>query len=384
MEELGFDIDGLLSDEEAQKLFLEDPDTAPGQDTGEEDESPEIENEPDAEDPEDTKGPERVGEGKDEIDEEEEGAAPENDGGSSPTVFYSSIAKALKDDGIFPDLDDETIKNVKGPDDFGEFFEQAVQSRMDEVTKRIYGALNSGVEPTKIQQYEQTLNYLDGISESAISAEGDEGDELRRYLIYNDLLTRGYSQERANREVKKSFDLNTEIADAKDALASLQEYYEKQYEQIRKDAETAHNAAVAKQKKDAEDFKKMVIDTEFALGDQKLDKKTRQKVYDSVVKPVYKDPDTGKLLTQVQKFQKEQPLEFLKQLGLWFVLTDGGKDMVGFTKGKVRSEKHKAMRELAQKLSATSLNSDGSLRFASGESDGGSNDLLLSDDWKIG
>ena len=120
------------------------------------------------------------------------------------------------------------------------------------------------------------------------------------------------------------------------------------------------------------------------LGDQKLDKRTRQKVYDAVSKPVYKDPDTGRLLTKVQKFQKEQPLEFLKQLGLWFVLTNEGKDLVGFTKDKVRSEKHKAIRDLANKINATSVNTDGSLRFASGESTDGGADLLLSDDWKVG
>ena len=103
-----------------------------------------------------------------------------------------------------------------------------------------------------------------------------------------------------------------------------------------------------------------------------------------MTKPIYKDENTGRLLTAVQKYQQDNPLEFLKQLGLWYVLTDGGKDMVGFTKGKVRSEKHKAMRELENKLKATSLNSDGTLRFVSGEPGGSDSDLLLSDDWKVG
>ena len=110
----------------------------------------------------------------------------------------------------------------------------------------------------------------------------------------------------------------------------------------------------------------------------------RQKIYDATQKPVYKDPETGKFLTEIQKFQKENPLEFLKQLGMWFVLTEGGKNMTGFTKEKVKSEKHKAMRELENKIVAGSFNEDGSLRFAGDNSNDGEQDILLSDDWKIG
>ena len=118
------------------------------------------------------------------------------------------------------------------------------------------------------------------------------------------------------------------------------------------------------------------------LGETKLDKKTCQRVYDAVSRPVYKDPDTGRLLTAVQKFQKEQPLEFLKQLGMWFVLTDGGKNTEGFTKEAVKAEKNKGIRELEKKLNASSLNPDGSLRYTSATGD--MTDPLLSDGWKIG
>lgn len=387
MEGFSFDIDGLLSDEEAEKLFNEESDTPPeNEDNGGEEKD--LEEETNAEDAgvdETPDEPEKVGKGKDEnTDEETEDAAPENEGGSSPNVFYSSIANALKDDGIFPDLDDETIKGIKGPEDFGELFEREIQSRLDETSKRIYTALNNGVTPTEIQQYESTLNYLAGISEDDISAEGDDGDNLRKQILYNDLINRGFSEERAKREIKKSFDAGTDVEDAKDALDGLRVTYKNKYDGLLKDAQKRTDEFKRQQDKEAREFKKMVIDNEIVLGDQKLDQRTRQKVYDAVSKPVYKDPDTGKLLTQVQKFQKEQPLEFMKQLGLWFVLTDGGKDLVGFTKGKVRAEKHKAIKELERKITANSINSDGTLRFVSGGVDEGGEDLLLSDDWKVG
>ena len=106
------------------------------------------------------------------------------------------------------------------------------------------------------------------------------------------------------------------------------------------------------------------------------------KPFDAVSKPVYKDKDTGQMLTQIQRMQKENPLEFLKQIGMWFVLTDGGKNPVGLVKQQVLSEKNKGIRELERKINGTMLNADGSLRYASGTA--GGSEKLLEDGWQIG
>ena len=138
----GFDIDGLLSEEEAAQLFSEDSgdDTALMQEMGEEDNgSPEQE----AEEPEETREPEKVGNRK-VNDKEKEDVQSDDGGSSSPNVFYSSIAGALKDEGVFPDLDDDTIKGIQGPEDFLELFEKAVTSRMDERIRRVDEALGAG------------------------------------------------------------------------------------------------------------------------------------------------------------------------------------------------------------------------------------------------
>ena len=150
---------------------------------------------------------------------------------------------------------------------------------------------------------------------------------------------------------------------------------------MQKEAKANAERAKAEQKKNADNFRKMVLDDEVKVGETELDKRTRQRVYDAVSKPVWKDPDTGHLLTQVQKFQKEKPLEFLKQIGLWFVLTDGGKDMSGLVKTQARLEKNKNIRELERKINTSQLGTDGSLRYSSGV--GPDTDPLLSDGWKV-
>lgn len=398
MEDFTFDQSGLLSDEEAEKLFGEDVMDNETQETVEDGNEPEKENEetvaPENDEdkfidnnPAEEHGfiqvPESVG--KDDKDSKEtEDAEPDNGGGSSPDVFYSSIASALKDAGVFPDLDDETVKNTKSAEDFAELIEEAAKARLEDQQRRVYEALNAGVPNDTVRQYEQTIQYLDSINEESLSAEGDDGENLRKQILYNDFINRGFTQDRANREIKKSFDAGTDVEDAQDALEGLRAYYKDAYSKVLDDADKAHKAAVARQRQSAEELRKMVMEDELVLGDQKLDKNTRQRVYDAVSKPVYKDPETGKLLTQIQKFQKEKPLEFLKQIGLWYVLTDGGKDLVGFTKGKVRDEKLKAIRDLTHKIKTSSMRPDGSLRFATGGDETRSEDVLLSDDWNIG
>lgn len=372
MEDFSFDIGAILSPEEADKLF-EEADKGNAPDTSAND----VENEPAEEEEQDVQTSEKVGE----EDETEENAITQKGDGSSPNV-YSSIASALKKDGIFPDFEDKELDAVTTPEDFAELFEKAIQSRLDERQKRIDEALGNGVEPDTIKRYEQTLQYLGGITEDAISAEDEAGENLRKQLIYNDLINRGYSQEKAQRELEKSFRSGSDVDDAKDALDALNKFYRSGYEKVQKEAKDKAEAIRENQKKQSEDFRKLVLEDEVKLGETKLDKRTCQRVYDAVSKPVYKDPQTGRLLTAVQKFQQEKPLEFLKQLGMWYVLTDGGKNTEGFTKEQVRAEKNKGIRELERKINTTSLNSDGSLRYTSGS--GGDSDPLLSDGWKVG
>lgn len=376
MEDFSLDINSILSPEEAEE-FLKDIDA---QEEQEQVEEPAAKEKNDTQTEEIEESPEGVGQ-EEENDETVDDAATKQSDGPSPSKFYSSIARALKDDGIFPDFTDEELDAVNSPEDFGELFEKAVTAKFDERMKRIDSALGNGVSPDQVKMYEQTISYLSSITDEAIKDESENGETLRKQLIYNDLITRGYSEDRAKREVEKSFKSDSDIDDAKDALEALTKYYQSNYAKLQNDAKAQADAAREAQKQNADKFRKMVLEDEVSIGETKLDKKTRQRVFDAVSKPVYKDPETGQLLTQIQKFQKENPLEFLKQLGMWFVLTDGGKSASGLVKEQIRAEKNRGIRELERKINTSSINSDGSLRYLSGTQN--ESDTLLSDDWQI-
>lgn len=308
-----------------------------------------------------TDKPESVGSG--DIEERED--TNSDKGGTSPK-FYSSIAKAFAEEGIFPDLDEETISKVSTPEDFRDLVEKQIKAGFDERQRRIDEALGVGVEPDTIRQYEGTLNYLDSISEDAITSETDDGERLRKQLIYQDFINRGYSKERASKEVQKSLNGGTDIEDAKEALKGNKDYFKSRYDEIVEDVRKEEEAEIKRQKEQAEKLKTSILNDKKVFGDIEIDKATRQKVYDSIAKPIYKDPDTGEVFTAIQKYEKENRLDFLKNLGLIFTLTNGFKSLDGLVKGKVRKEVNKGFRELENTLNNTARTSDGNLNYTSG------------------
>ena len=369
-------LDNILGADEIENLFVDDEETQETPPVNEETSEKEDKDKNKEETTEVvdvdtlfTEEPESVGSGK-EDNKEKEGTESDKDKGTSPkNNFYSSIAKALKEEGIFPDLDDETADKIKAPEDFAEAVEKQIQARFDERQKRVDEALNAGIEPSEIKRYENTLSYLNSLQDSAISDETDKGEKLRQQLIFQDFINRGYSKERAQREVQKSFNSGTDIEDAKEALASNKEVFQNEYDNLVKEAQEEEKREAQERKEQAEKLKKSILEDTKVFGDIQVDKATRQKVFDNISKPVYKDPETGELFTAIQKYEMENRTEFLKNVGLLFTLTDGFKNLDGLVKGKVRKEVKKGLRELEHTLNNTSRTSDGNLKFASGVED---------------
>ena len=367
-------LDNILGAEEIENLFVEDDETQDTPPAKANEEPPKKEEEPSKDKEETTEvvdvdnlftdTPESVGSGK-ENTEEKEDTTPKGDG-TSPKNFYSSIAKALKEEGIFPDLDDEDLSKVKEPEDFRDLIDQQIKAGLDERQKRIDEALNARVEPTEIKKYENTINFLDSINEENISDEGDKGEKLRKDLIYQDFINRGYSKERATREVQKSFNAGTDIDDAKEALKSNIDFFRDKYDELVNDAKSEAEEEEKERKNQAEKLKSSILNDKDVFGDLSVDKSTRQKIYDNIAKPVYKDPETGEYFTAIQKYEMENRTDFLKNIGLLFTLTDGFKNLDGLVKGKVKKEVKKGLRELEHTLNNTARTSDGNLKFVSG------------------
>lgn len=376
MAELSFD--NILGEQEIETLFM-DPENNTKEPEGQEDmeKSLEIEEDPDEKDkttevvdPEtlfEEGTPESVGSGK-KKEEDKGDTVPDEDGGTSPN-FYSSIANALAVDGIFPNLDEETIKKADSAESFSDLIEAEINARLDEKQQRISKALENGVEPNDIRKYEGTLNYISSITEAAIAEESEKGEQLRRNLIYQDFLNKGYTPEKAQKFTERTIDAGTDVEDAKEALQSNKEYFQNAYNKLLKEAQEEADRDRAERAHQASQLRESIMKDKQLLGDLELGNDVRKKAYETISKPVYKDPETGEYLTALQKYEMENRSDFLKYTGLIYTLTNGFKDFESFTKGKVRKEVKKGLRELEQTLNNTRRSTDGSLRMVSGVHD---------------
>jgi len=308
-----------------------------------------------------TEKPESVG--SEEDNKGKEGTSSKED--TSPN-FYSSIAKAFVEDGVFQDLNDEELSKVTDAESFRNMIEQTIQSQLDERQKRVDEALNVGIEPTQVQRFENSMKILNNITEDAIAEEGEKGENLRKNIIYEDYIQRGFSKERAIKAVERSIAAGTDIEDAKESLQSCKEQISKSYNDAIKEAKEEKAREDEELKEQAEALKKSILSDKKPFGELDLDKKTRQRVFDAISKPVFTDPKTGERYTAIQKFEADNHNDFMKYVGLTYVLTDGFKSLDGLVKGKVKKEIGKGLRELEHTLNNTARNSDGTLKFTSG------------------
>ena len=368
----GIGLDTMMSAEQVEKMFgnQTQEETTPEDAGGETpEEKPHNETTETAEvDFSDLLGnqPESVGSEK---NTEGNGDSPEskNDPGTPQTNLFSSIAKALRDEGVFPDLSDDTLKDIKDAKGLKKMFDDEISKSLDERQKRIESALNSGATSEEMQGYQQAMNYSQFLEKKetydALLKEGADGEKLRKQVMYQDYVNRGFSHERAVKLVEKSIADGTDIDDAKDALNSCKDYYKQQIEDFQQEMEDRKKELEANEQKQFSNLKKNILDKEDFFGGVKVDKQIRQKAYDSITKPVYKD-EQGNFMNALQKYQRENPMEFMGNVALLFALTDGFKSVENLTKGKVKDGLKKGFAELESVLNSTSRRGDGTLNLA--------------------
>lgn len=382
MEELTFD--NILGEDEIDTLFTNPEDN----DNPGEQETPEEENEGSPGESKNTKEKdstaevvspdtlfeeepsESVGSGKNKEGETEGTTTEKDSDGTSPNNnFYSSIANALAVDGIFPNLDDETIKTAVDAETFSDLIEKEVNSRFDEKQQRVLKALENGVEPTDIRKYENTLKYIDSITDAALSEENEKGEQLRASLIYRDFINKGYSVDEAKKFTDRSINAGTDVEDAKEALIRNKKFFTNAYNELLQEAQEKADQEKADRDAQAKKLQTSLLKDKQLLGDMDISQDIRKKAFESISKPVFKDPETGQYMTAIQKYESEHGTDFLKYVGLIFTMTNGFKDFDSFAKGKVKKEMKKGLRELEQTLNNTRRAGDGSLKMVTSQRD---------------
>lgn len=365
----GLDLDNIL-DEDALSLFNNTEETETPEEEITEEENKETKETTEI-DPEGMFGGQSESVGSERDNEEQEDTLSEGNGTSpNKPEFFSSIAEAFAEEGILPNLDEETIKGIKTPEDFRRVIDDYLKSELDEQQRRVAEALDNNVESSQIRQYEGVINYLNNVTEEQLREESDNGEELRKRLMFQDYINKGFSKQRAQREVERSAENGTDIDDAIEALQECRKFYKNGYQNLLQQAKEARAKEEEERNQRGEKLKKDILDTKNTFFDGlNVDLNTRKRVIDTLIKPIYKDPKTGEVYTALQKYELDHSDDFFIKMGLLFTLTDGFKSLDKLVGSKVKKGIKKGLRDLENKINNTSRDSYGNLQFASGVND---------------
>ena len=370
----GIGLDNMLGAEQLEKMFgnneatgetqEQNPEGEPsgGQENSETEETAEV----DFSDLLGHNQPESVGSGE---HTEGNGGAPESSEGSGTpqTNLFASIARILRDKGVFPDLSDDTLEGINDEAALEKLFTDKVNNMLDVTQQRLLKAIDGGATADELKDYQQALNlsqYLEKKDTAdLLSKEGEQGDTLRKQMMYQDYINRGFRHERAVKLIEKSFADGTDLEDAKEAYESCKQFYKDKVDGYQQELETRKQEQEADQKKQYANLKKQILDTESFYGGVKVDKTIRQKAYDALTKPVFRDGQ-GNYLTALQQYQREHPAEFMVNMAMMMALTDDFKSVERLTKDKINEAKKKDFAELESVLNSTARRGDGSLNLA--------------------
>ena len=241
----GLDINNILSEDQIADLFgVDDVNEELNNDQeGQNDEEKETTEEIDGDELFDS--PESVGSVDNNTKDGKETPSDDSDKSSPQKTknFYSSTLSALAEDGVFTELTEDDLSGVTDAESFAMAVEKEITARFDERQKRIDDALNAGVEPNEIKQNEAILNFLDNVTEQMINDESERGEKLRRDIIAQDLINKGYSEQQVQRKLKTIFDSGSDIDEAIESLDSNKSFYKDKYDSLIQAKEAERKAA---------------------------------------------------------------------------------------------------------------------------------------------
>ena len=239
----GIGLDNMLGAEEVEKLFTDPakpventtPEVAAEQESSVKNEHSETTNETAEVDFSNFLGNQSESVGSEETSGgNREAPKSNNDSGTPQINLFSSIAKALRDEGVFPDLSDDIINGTQDAAGFKKLFDDEVSKSLNERQQKLEKMINSGATSDELQEYQRALstaNFLDARETyETLLKEDAEGEKLRKQVMYQDYVNRGFKEEKALKMVEKSIADGSDIEDAKEAFESCKEFYRSRVE----------------------------------------------------------------------------------------------------------------------------------------------------------
>jgi len=318
--------------------------------------------------PQDNVDKDNAGEGKgSEKVASEEGAIGEEStesGDESLPNLYSSLAKALGEEGFLPSLNYDEIDSF---DKLGDQIRDANKKTLSDalgfdisnvnelsnLQKEYLNALSQGIPAEKFIEAKQNEFDINSITDEAIESDED----LRKNIIINGYVSKGVPEAKAAKLAQMHIDLAEDVSEAKSARDDIRQAILQNNQRELDYQKQLASDRINEQKTYEESLKKSFYETD-KLGDTfAISKQLKDKMYDSIVKPVAKLED-GTLVNAITKYQVENPIDFQHKMAWLFTITDGFKKFDSFVTTKATS---KATQQLESVLNSTNFDKLGNV-----------------------
>lgn len=278
----------------------------------------------------------------------------DDDSSKTPSNKFSLFASTLKDEGVL-DFNEKEDK-VESAEDLAKLIQDQIKkSEFSDLTndqKEYLDYLENGFNTDEYKENKKKFIEIENLKEENL----EEKEDLQKDLIIRNYIENGMNEEKAKKIADRSFDLNSNLEDSKEALAEIEEREKKRVEQEKKKRESDIKKTQEKNKQNLENLKKRVYDEENEiLPGVKYNKNIADKVYKNLTEPVEYD-ENNRPISAIAKARKEEgELEFERKLNSLFVITDGFKDFSTFSNTK----KTNKVKEFEKSLQDSSTKTSG-------------------------
>lgn len=332
----------MTGDEEVDYLFTEEESEEVENLEKDPKQTETIDNTSEDENPEEVAGEKDKEEEAEEVDTDPDGDV--EDSSSNPNLF-KSLATLLSEKGLISSVDSEA--KIETEDDFVSLFkkqiEQSEYSDLNETQKEYLQKLREGIPHQKVEKDLYETSRLDSINEDLIKEDSD----LRQRIIYQDLINKGFSEERAKKNLQRSIELEQDVEDAIDSLNSIKDFNKSRIERENEELKRQAQELQKQEEKRINSIKNKIKTSDEVIKGYKITDAVKEKIEENMFKVVGQNPENKQNENALMKYRRENPEDFDYKLYYLYTITDGFQNfesLVKNTKSTVLKDLEKAYR----------------------------------------
>lgn len=277
------------------------------------------------------------------------------------SLNISSFVDALKEEEILHLEDGKEIKSVSDlydaiQDEKERYLNEQLDSFPESGYREALEAVKSGVPIDQVLGRQANIEKYTSIDDDTISADDGNGEAIRRQVLTENFVSRGFSAEKAAKYVKRSFDSGDDIEDAKEALQDLQQNEKESLTRMKAQAKQQADQKEANRVAAIREFETNIKDVKEIIPGKKLTPARRKALYDGMTKGV--DVVNGRSVDILNKFLIDGGNDARLFLSEVILTTDYGKKKELLSTRKAKKEATRAFEKQLNNSASSGFSHD--------------------------